>query len=150
MRPTAGVHFLSRDGDALRGVLDRVDDQLLSFGLTPDERVVTDLPADVVREHAERPPTDGADGAAVTTELLGVADAGAERGGASETVSYARLTGPNVLGRVVREEARGHERVGLQCDERQADVLTGYTVYRYHAGQEEYVEHASADGVFEL
>jgi len=146
MRPTAGVHLLSSDGDAVRRALDDVDDSLLTFGLTPDDRVLTDLPPETATEYAEASPNAGDPGTTIAPELL----AAARRDATADPLAYARLTGPTVLARVVREETPGHGAVPLQCDRREAGVLTAYTVYRYDEAAAEYVTVASADGLFEV
>ena len=55
-------------------------------------------------------------------------------------VSYARVTGPYVLGRVVRERVPGDAAVGLQIDDVLDGRVTGRTVYHYDPTAAAYVE----------
>ena len=145
MQLNSTVHLLSRDEDAFREVLDDVDEQLLSFGVAPDDRVVTQFSIDAIQEYAELSPNGEEDPmAAVSEELLKLISDG------DSDLSYARLTGMRVLDRLVREEASGHRRVGLQADKRDVDMLTEYVVYQYDPEKNKYDRYAGAEGLFEI
>ena len=87
---------------------------------------------------------DGSDGdparpdwaAPLSRSLLGVIGEGATR------VNYARITGPYVLARVVRERVPGDPAVGLQVDDVLGGRVTGRAVYRYNPTAAAYVEVA--------
>ena len=74
--------------------------------------------------------------APLSRSLLGVLGEDATR------VSYARITGPYVLARVVRERVPGDPAVGLQVDDVLGGRVTGRAVYRYDPTAAAYVEVA--------
>ena len=43
MKPMSAVHLLTGGVDFLRGALDDIDDQLVSFGVAPGHRSITEL-----------------------------------------------------------------------------------------------------------
>ena len=84
---------------------------------------------------------DGSEGdpdwaAPLSRSLLGVIGEDATR------VNYARITGPYVLARVVRERVPGDPAVGLQVDDVLGGRVTGRAVYRYDPTAAAYVEVA--------
>ena len=74
--------------------------------------------------------------APLSRSLLGVIGEDATR------VNYARITGPYVLARVVRERVPGDPAVGLQVDDVLGGRVTGRAVYRYDPTTAAYVEVA--------
>ncbi len=157
MQIASTVHLLSRDEDAFREVLDNVDAQLLSYGVAPDNRVVTQYSLETIHEYAELNPNAEEDPmGAVSEELLELVEIEDEDENENENedgdpdVSYARLTGMRILDRLVREETAGHQQVALQVDKHEADMLTEYAVYQFDSGEDKYDQYAVAEGLFEV
>lgn len=146
MRPTGVVNLLTGDVDLLRRVLDDIDEQLVSFGVAPDHRSVTELDPATLKRRVERSVNGTNSEPAITSEL--VAAAGIETNG--ESVGYARLTGPTVLCRIISEETPGHGQVAVQCDRRSGGFVTEYTVYQFDEARGEYTTYAHSEGVFEV
>ena len=155
MQIASTVHLLSRGEDAFREVLDNVDAQLLSYGVAPDNRVVTQYSLETIHEYAELNPNAEEDPmGAVSEELLELVEIEDEDEDENEDgdpdVSYARLTGMRILDRLVREETAGHQQVALQVDKHEADMLTEYAVYQFDSGEDKYDQYAVAEGLFEV
>ncbi len=146
MKPTGVVHLLTGDVDLLRRVLDDIDEQLVSFGVAPDHRSITELAPATLRQRVEQSANGADPEAAITNEL--VAAAGVETH--AEPVGYARLTGTAVLCRIVTEETPGHEQVAVQCDKCSGGFVTEYTVYQFDEARGGYTTYAHTNGVFEV
>ena len=88
------------------------------------------------RDGSESDPARPDWAAPLSRSLLGVIGEDATR------VNYARITGPYVLARVVRERVPGDPAVGLQVDNVLGGRVTGRAVYRYDPTAAAYVEVA--------
>ena len=146
MNPTGVVHLLTSDGNLLRGVLDDIDDQLVSFGVAPDHRSITELAPATLQRRVEQSANGADPEGAITSELVAAAEVETH----SEPVGYARLTGTPVLCRIVIEETPGHGQVAVQCDKRSGGFVTEYTVYQFDKGRRGYTTYAHTKGVFEV
>ena len=126
MRPTAHVHLLSADRNALLDVVERAETTFLEFGVAPERRT-TAVDPETARQYATADPAT-TDGAWLPYLSTATVDAAAEDGA---DLHHAGITGMTVVGRLLREEVEGHPAVYLQSDDRSAGVRTGYAVYRY-------------------
>jgi hypothetical protein len=137
MRPSAHVHLVSADRDALLDVVEAAERQFVELGIAPDERRIDDLSAEAARRYAAADP-NAADGDRWFPHLSPEALAEAVDGDAR--LHHAGIEGMVVIDRVVREETTGDPAVVLQTDDRQAGVARGYTVYRYAGVVDAYTE----------
>jgi hypothetical protein len=144
MAPTAYVHLLSADRDAILDVLDSAEAQFLAFGVAPDVRRPRALSVADARTHAERTPTapDETWLPYLSPELVAAAADGEEA-----RLFHAGIAGMTVVDRIVRETTDGDPDAHLQSDDRPAGILTGYRVYRYEPAAEEYVQTHEVDGL---
>ena len=142
---TRQIHLVSGEEPALLDVVEAFEAVCLDLDVTPDAiRRNRCPPAAVGLDGGDGGATDrdGSEGdparpdwaAPLSPSLLAVVGENASR------VSYARITGPYVLGRVVRERVPGDAAVGLQVDDVLDGRVTGRTVYHYDPAAAAYVE----------
>ena len=142
---TRQIHLVSGEEPALLDVVETFEAACLDLEVTPDViRRSRCPPAAVGLDGGDGGTTDrdGSEGdparpdwaAPLSPSLLAVVGEDASR------VSYARITGPYVLGRVVRERVPGDAAVGLQVDDVLDGRVTGRTVYHYDPAAAAYVE----------
>ena len=143
---TQQIHLVSGAESALVDVVEAFEAACLDLEVTPDAiRRNRCPPAAVGLDGGDgAADRDGSDGdparpdwaAPLSRSLLGVIGEDATR------VNYARITGPYVLARVVRERVPGDPAVGLQVDDVLGGRVTGRAVYRYDPTAAAYVEVA--------
>ncbi len=159
--PSATVHLVSVDRDALLDVVERAEAVFLEYGVAPEVRRPVDLDVATAREYAAADPnttagdwlpslsTEVVD--AVAADLDGEAgDSAAEPDDSDVQLSHAGVTGMVVVDRLLREQTEGHPAVYLQSDSRSAGVATGYTVYRWAGVDGRYEQVCERQGIFEV
>jgi len=142
VHPTAHVHLLSADRNALLDVVDRAEETFVQFGVAPDRRT-TAVALATARRYATADPATTA-GEWLPYLSPGVVDAAGEDGA---SLHHAGVTGMLVVDRLLREETEGGPDVYLQSDDRSAGVPTGYSVYRYAGPDRGYERLHRRDGV---
>lgn len=161
MPPSATVHLVSADRDALIDVIERCEATFMEYGVAPDLRRPVEIDVATAREYAAADPNTTAGDwlPHLSTEVVDAVAADGDGDGDAATADddrsdvslhHAGVTGMVVVDRLVREQTEGHPDVSLQSDSRSAGVATGYTVYRWTGVDGRYERVADRQGIFEV